>query len=121
MLAVGPVSSEDLWRFGVLQLLDDYDSVRARDGVEAAACLMSQAPGSTGHSGLDAALAGLACWLADRDGWASPEWALADDRVARPWWFVSSSAYGRAWALVQSPAHFRIRGVFITDTALQRV
>lgn len=121
MLAGGPVSGEDLWRFGVLQVLDDYDSVRVRDGVRAAADLMAQAPVLTGHSGLDAALAGLACWLADRDGWAAPAWARADDRVARPWWFVSSSAYGRAWAMVQSPAQFRIRGVFITDTALQRV
>lgn len=113
--------SEDLWRFGVLQLLDDYESVHARDGVVAAARLMAEAPEPTGHSGLDAAFAGLACWLADRDGWQTPQWTLADDRVARPWWFVSSSAYGRAWAMVQSPAQFRIRGVFITETALQRV
>jgi hypothetical protein len=121
LMAGGPVASEDLWRFGVLQLLDDYESVRAVDGVEAAALLMSEAPASTGHNGVDAAYAGLACWLADRDGWPAPVWALADERVARPWWFVSSSAYGRAWAMVQSPAQFRIRGVFITDTALQRV
>lgn len=121
MLSGGPVSSEDLWRFGVLQLVDDYESVRARDGVVAAARLMAEAPGPTGHSGLDAAFAGLACWLADRDGWDAPAWALAEGRAARPWWFVSSSAYGRAWAMVQAPGQFRIRGVFITDTALQRV
>jgi hypothetical protein len=121
LLSAGPVSGEDLWRFGVLQLLDDYESVRAHDGLDAAASLMAEAPGPTGHSGLDAAFAGLACWLADRDGWQTPQWTLADDRVSRPWWFVSSSAYGRAWAMVQSPAQFRIRGVFITETALQRV
>ena len=120
MLSGGPVSSENLWRFGVLQLLDDYESVLAHDGVDAAAHLMAEAPGPTGHSGLDAAFAGLACWLADRDGWDAPDWARAEERVARPWWFVSTSAYGRAWAMVQSPAQFRIRGVFITDTALQR-
>jgi len=121
LLSSGPASGEDLWRFGVLQLLDDYESVCAREGVDAAASLMAEAPVLTGHSGLDAAYAGLACWLADRDGWQAPQWALADERVARPWWFVSSSAYGRAWAMVQSPGQFRIRGVFITDTALQRV
>ena len=120
LLSAGPVSSEDLWRFGVLQLLDDYESVRVRDGVDAAARLMAKAPGSTSHSGLDASFAGLACWLADRDSWAAPAWALSEGLVARPWWFVSSSAYGRAWAMVQSPAQFRIRGVFITDTALRR-
>ena len=45
---------------------------------------------------------------------------MSDARVAQPWWIVSESAYGRAWAMVQSPAQFRIRGVFITDTALLR-
>jgi hypothetical protein len=120
MLGRDSVSSEDLWRFGVLQLLDDYESVRTRNGVEAAAKLFVEAPGSTGDSGLDAAFAALTCWLADRDGWEAPEWALSNERVARPWWFVSSSAYGRCWAMVQSPAQFRIRGVFITDSALQR-
>ena len=78
-------------------------------------------PALTGHSGLDAAYAALACWLAHRDGWEAPGWARDPDRVARPWWFVSDSAYGRAWALAQSPGEFRIRGVFITDTALARV
>jgi len=120
LLSGGPVTSEDLWRFGVLQLLDDYESAHAREGVDAAAQLMSEAPGPTGHSGLDAAFAGLACWLADRDGWRAPVWALAEERVARPWWFVSSSDYGRAWAMRESPGQFRIRGVFITGTALQR-
>ena len=46
--------------------------------------------------------------------------ALAEERVARPWWFVSASDYGRAWAMRESPGQFRIRGEFITGTALQR-
>jgi hypothetical protein len=113
--------SEDLWRFGVLQLLDDYSSVLASEGVASAARVFVQEPSRTGHSGIDAAFAALACWLADRDGWIAPDWALDPTRVARPWWFVSESAYGKAWALVQSPGQFRVRGVFITETALQRV
>lgn len=113
-------SGEDLWRFGVLQFLDDYESTRRHHGVSAAAALLVDEPGVTGHSGVDAAFAALACWLADRDDWTAPSWAMSDARVARPWWFVSDSAYGRAWAMVQSPGQFRIRGVFITDTALQR-
>lgn len=95
-------------------------SIQAVSDAAVAAHLMVEAPAPTGHSGLDAAFAGLACGLADRDGWPAPQWALADERVARPWWFVSSSAYGRAWAMRESRAQFRIRGVFITDTALQR-
>lgn len=120
MLAHGEPSGEDLWRFGVLQFLDDYESTRRNRDVPAAAALLIDEPGPTGHTGVDAAFAALACWLADRDDWTAPSWAMSDTRVARPWWFVSDSAYGRAWAMVQSPAQFRIRGVFITDTALQR-
>ena len=59
MLARNSVSSEHLWRFGVLQLLDDYESVRRHDGADAAAMMFMEAPGSTGDSGLDAAFAQL--------------------------------------------------------------
>mgnify|MGYP006919740285 CR=1 FL=1 len=121
LLGNGRCPSEDLWRFGVLQLLDDYSSVLAFEGVDSAGRVFAEEPARTGHSGIDAAFAALACWLADRDGWIAPDWSLDSTRVARPWWFVSESAYGRAWALVQSPGQFRVRGVFITDTALQRV
>lgn len=117
----GESSDEELWRFGILQLLDDYESVLAHAGVEAASQLLRDEPPKSGHSGIDAALAALVAWLADRDGWRPPNWVWAADRVARPWWFVTPSSYGRAWAMVQSPAQFRIRGVFITDTALMRV
>ena len=78
-------------------------------------------PGPTGHSGLDAAYPALACWPAHRDGWEALGWPRHPDRVARPWWFVSDSAYGRMCALAQSPGEFRIRGVLVTATALDRV
>lgn len=120
ILAGGPVSSEDLWRIAVVELLDEDDSVRALIVVGAAASLMADEPRSTCHSGLGAAFAGLTCWLADRDQFSAPAGAFAEDQVARPWWFVSS-AFGRAWAMRESPGQFRIRGVFITGTALQRV
>ena len=114
-------SSEALWRFGVLQLLDDYESTLRQHGVAAAARVFEAEPPLTDHSGLDAAYAALACWLAARDGWTAPSWAHEPSRVARPWWFVSESAYGRAWAMVESPGEFRIRGIFITKSALVRV
>ncbi|MDD2857207.1 MAG: hypothetical protein PHU75_00875 [Candidatus Nanopelagicales bacterium] len=120
LIEAGSAGSEALWRFGVLQLLDDYDATLRHAGLAAAAQIFAREPSWTGHSGLDAAFAALACWLAQRDGWTAPQWARDPRREARPWWFVSESAYGRAWALVQSPGEFRIRGVFITDTALVR-
>ncbi len=63
-----------------------------------AATVLAGEPPRTGHPGVDLSFAALACWWADRDGWTAP-----------------------AWALTQSPGQFRIRGVFITDTARQRV
>ena len=57
MLARNSVSNEDRWRFGVLQLLDDYESVRRHDGADAEAMMFMEVPGSTGDSGLDAAFA----------------------------------------------------------------
>ncbi len=120
LLNNGDPTSEDLWRFGVLQLLDEYDSLLRHTGPITAIEVFQVAPKLTGHTGLDASFAALACWLATRDGWQARTWAKNPQRVARPWWFVSSSEYGRAWAMVQSPGEFRIRGVFITNTALLR-
>ncbi len=120
LLAQNDPTSEDIWRFGLLQLLDEYDSILRHQGLEAAMTVFKQEPKLTGHSGLDASFAALACWLATRDGWEAPKWARDPKRVARPWWFVSSSEYGRAWSMVQSPGEFRIRGIFITNTALLR-
>lgn len=95
LVASGSEGSEALWRFGVLQLLDDYDLVLCRDGVGAAARVFADEPALTGHSGLDAAYAALACWLAHRDGWEVPGWARDPDRLARPWWFVTDTVLAR--------------------------
>jgi len=121
LVASGSSDSEALWRFGILQLLDDYDSTLRLHGIEAAARVFEAEPPLTEHSGLDAAYAALACWLAARDEWTAPDWAQEPSRIARPWWFVSESSYGRAWAMVESPGEFRIRGIFITKSALARV
>jgi hypothetical protein len=67
---------------------------------------------------VDTSFAAGACWLADRDDWTASARALLRGRVARSWWLVRDSAHGRARAMVHSPAQFRIREVFITDTAL---
>jgi hypothetical protein len=59
MLARNSVSSEDLWRFGALQLLDDYESVRSHARADTAAMMFMEAPECTVESGLDAAFAQL--------------------------------------------------------------
>lgn len=42
--ADGEGASEDLWRFGVLQLLDDYESARKAGGVVAAESVFAEEP-----------------------------------------------------------------------------
>lgn len=121
ILADDPDALTDAWRHGVLQLLDDYERVRRRSGVEAAAALFSDAPSQSGDARVDAALAALAEHLARRDGWAPPRWAFEPDRYAEPWWFVAGLRSLRPTALVWSPPAFRKRGVFITENALERV
>ena len=112
---------ERVWRFAIVQMLDDYTSVLRHDGLEAAAALWAVEPMATGDSRVDAAFAALAEYLARRDGWLVPHWARAPEREALPWWFVTNLRGLHPRALVESPASFRRRGVFITTDALERV
>lgn len=111
----------EVWRHGILQLLDDYDSVRRHEGSAAAAALFAQAPDTTGDRRVDAALAGLAEHVARRDGWPPPAWSREEDRSTHTWWFVPPLPGFHPRALVESPLSFRKRGVFITSDALERV
>jgi hypothetical protein len=120
MLTAGE-SLKDVWRFCLLQLLDDYESVLRHEGVDAAALLWRDAPTFTGDARVDAAFAALAEHLARRERWSTPAWALDPEREAREWWFVTDLRGLHPRALVESPLSFRKRGVFITDGALTRV
>lgn len=110
-----------VWRFALVQLLDDYTSVLRHDGVVAAAGMWRDAPRPTGDVRVDAGLAAMAEHLARRDGWTVPGWADDPLREATPWWFVTSLRGLHPRALVESPLSFRRRGVFITRGALERV
>lgn len=121
VLSADSTALGEAWRFGILQVLDDYERARRAGGTARAAALFAEAPPPTGDCRVDAAQAALAEHLARRDGWTPPRWAFTDDRYAQPWWFVSGLVSWHATALVQSPAAFRKRGVFITDRALDRV
>jgi hypothetical protein len=111
----------EIWRHGILQLLDWYQGVLRRDGVAAAAELFAAEPAPTGHDGVDAAFAALAEHLARRDGWAIPSWTDGPSRETLHFWFIDDLPGLRAWALRESPAAFRRRGVFIGENALERV
>lgn len=120
MVAEGEPLSR-VWRFAVVQMLDDYLSVLRHDGVDAASGMWLVAPAPVGDMRVDAAFAALAEHVARRDGWPVPVWALDPDREALPWWFVTRLRGLHPRALVESPPSFRRRGVFITSDALERV
>jgi hypothetical protein len=109
-----------VWRFAVVQMLDDYLSALRHDGADAAGWMWQAAPPSTGDVRVDAAFAAMAEHLARRDGWPVPGWARDASREATPWWFVTELRGLHPRALVESPSSFRRRGVFITRDALER-
>jgi hypothetical protein len=120
MLANGE-SLGRVWRFALVQMLDDYESVLRHDGIDAAARMYVGAPRGTGNRQVNAAFAALAEHLARRDGWRVPDWTRDPAREAMPWWFVTELRGLHPTALVESPPSFRKRGVFITRGALERV
>lgn len=119
MLAAGE-ALKDVWRFVVLQLLDDYTSVLRHRGLLDAASMWRDEPAATSDVRVDAALAALAEHLARRDGWPPPTWTTRPSRESSCWWFVTDLAGLHPRALVESPPSFRKRGVFITSDALAR-
>jgi hypothetical protein len=78
-------------------------------------------PAPTGSTELDAALASLAEYLAERDGWTplawtSDVWCL----VAPAEWWASTPRIYRDIALEESPRPLHDRGIWITLSGLAR-
>ncbi|QGH69685.1 hypothetical protein [Pseudactinotalea sp. HY158] len=107
------------WRFGILQTLDDYTSVLRRGGPDLAAGVFDDQPVPIGSAEVDAAFAALAEYLAERDGWTTPLWALDASRHTSAW-YPAVPAIFRAEADQESPAAFRRRGILITSRSLSR-
>lgn len=110
----------DAWRYGVLQTLDDYTSTRARAGASVAARVFDDIPQPTGNVRADAAIASLAEYLADRDGWKAPAWVSQADRYLSVPWYLDSSPLLKAEAeATPLPACAR-HGVRLSPLALER-
>ena len=118
LLAAGD-APETCWRFGVLQTLDDYTSTLRRGGPQLASEVFVDEPAPTGSTEVDAAFAALATYLAERDGWKSPAWALNPARTTQRW-FPAVPEIFRAEADQDSPRAFRDRGIYITSRSLSR-
>jgi hypothetical protein len=110
-----------VWRYAIIQLLDDYSRDLARAGASVASRRFDREPPVTRSVEVDAALAALAEYLARRDNWLVPSWARKPGRYSDKWWFVTPLRGMHATALQESPASFRTRGIFITSGALSRV
>lgn len=119
VLLAGGEAPEACWRFGILQTLDDYTSTQRRGGTALAAQVFSAVPAPTGSAQVDAAFAALADYLAQRDGWAAPAWAMDPARRTNGW-YPSVPGIFREEALEASPSAFRDRGILITGRSLER-
>jgi hypothetical protein len=73
---------QSVWRYVIVQLLDDYSHDLARGGVSVASQRFTREPPVTRSAQVDAALAALAEYLARRDGWHLPSWARKPGRYS---------------------------------------
>jgi hypothetical protein len=73
---------QSVWRYVIVQLLDDYSHDLARSGASVASQRFSRGPAPTQSTEVDAALAALAEYLARRDGWPLPSWARKPGRYS---------------------------------------
>lgn len=112
-------SLDACWRFGVLQTLDDYASTLRRGGTALAAEVFAVEPPRTGSAQVDAAFAALADYLAGRDGWTPPAWAMDPTRGTDAWYPAVPTIF-RTEADRDSPPAFRQRGILITGRSLDR-
>jgi hypothetical protein len=112
---------QSVWRYVIVQLLDDYSHDLARSGASAAPQRFSREPPPTQSEEADAALAALPEHLSRRDHWQLPPWARKPGRYSTQWWFVTPLRGMHPTAIRESPPSFRTRGIFITAGALSRV
>jgi len=76
-------SLQSVWRYVIVQLVDDYSHDLARVGVSVASRRFDREPPVTRAAEVDAALAALAEYLARRDNWTVPSWARKPGRYSR--------------------------------------
>lgn len=82
--------------------------------------LVGEEPALTGDVRFDAALAGLADFLAAQAQIPVPEWVDGTGRYAEPWWFITGRPAFHAYVLAHTPASFARHGVFVEREAFDR-
>jgi hypothetical protein len=67
----------------------------------------------------DAFLAGLADFLGRKNGFNTPAWSMAEDRILAEPWFSEEFPQVRLRLLRDTPSAFKDRNIFIFESALQ--
>ncbi len=99
----------------LLEFLEEYEHEQA----PTRASLLQPEPPGTGDDRWDALLAGVAEWLANRDGLAAPEWAQTGKTLAAAWCPYDLVSLQRL-AARNAPAELRRHGVLIDPYDLAR-
>ncbi|MFP7696953.1 hypothetical protein [Trueperella sp. LYQ143] len=115
----------DLWRFGILQTIDLYQTAINDDGIEGGIKVFAREP-ITSVSEINCGYAALANYFANRDGWNAPEWANRPCRCTAPWFPAQRPEYPLPQRVIklsieETPDEFRQRNIFITLDDLIRV
>lgn len=82
--------------------------------------LLRDPPSPTGDARFDAALAGVAEFLAREVQIPTPTWVEEPGRFVEPWWFVASRPALHAYMLAHTPAVFARHGVFVAREVFDR-
>lgn len=106
------------WFYGLLQLVDYYESALARGGVDFASGTFNRAP-AIAPPRIGASLASAAEHFAARDGWDAPRWARAQAPLDEEW-FVDEVPAFCSLQRRESPPAFAKRRIYVFANALER-
>jgi hypothetical protein len=112
---VGEPDADRRWSL-LLEFLEEYEHEPVTDHRS----LVEAEPIGTGDAHWDALLAGIAEWLAARDGFPSPPWAGRPERTLGEPWSPHGLASLRRLATDNAPPEIRRHGVLIDPYDLAR-
>lgn len=111
-------AERDWWFYGLLQLVDYYESALARGGSGLASGTFYRAP-AVPSPRIRASLASAAEHFAARDDWKAPRWAQAQASLDEEW-FVDEVPAFYSLQRRESPPAFAKRRIYVFANALER-
>jgi hypothetical protein len=111
----GEAEADRRWSL-LLEFLEEYE----HEPLNRRPALVEEEPGATNDLHWDALLAGIAEWLAARDGFGAPPWVGAPERTLSDPWNPYGLASLRRLAADHAPPEIRRHGVLIDPYDLAR-